>query len=144
MTSTLRAERRIAADPTSVALLLAGPTAVDLWPGSHRDGESDGRLRVEADIPERGVHDILVTIDAPQRTPVAFVCRFVAEQPQLGLLVEGELTLGYEGPDATLASVALEISTPAPSTPERLSIVADRASAFLGNLARVAEAAAAA
>jgi len=142
--TTLRAERRIAADPTSVALLLAGPTAVDLWPGSHRDGESDGRLRVEADIPQQGTHHIYVTIDAPLRTPVAFVCRFTAEQPQLGLHVDGELTLAYDGPDATLASIALEVSTPVPSNAEKTSIATDRALSFLGNLARVAEAAAAA
>lgn len=142
--TTLRAERRIAADPTSVALLLAGPTAVDLWPGSRRDGETDGRLRVQADVPEQGVHDIFVTIDPPQRTPVAFVCRFVAEQPALGLQVGGELTLAYEGRDATIASIVLEISTPLPSSPEKLAIASDRAETFLGNLARVAEAAAAA
>ncbi len=142
--TTLRAERRIAADPTSVALLLAGPTAVDLWPGSHRAGESEGRLRVEADIPQQGPHDVYVTIYAPLRTPVAFICRFVAEQPQLGLHVDGELTLAYDGPDATLASIALEVTTRVASTPEKLSIATDRAEAFLGNLARVAEEAAAA
>ena len=142
--TTLRAECRIAADPTSVALLLAGPTAVDLWPGSHRDGETDGRLRVQADVPERGVREIFVTIDPPLRTPVAFVCRFIAEQPMLGLHVGGELTLAYEGRDATLASIVLEISTALPSSPERLAIATDRAETFLGNLARVAEAAAAA
>lgn len=142
--TTLRAARRIAADPTSVALLLAGPTAVDLWPGSHREGETDGRLRVEADIPQQGVHDVLVTIDPPQRTPVAFVCRFLAEQEALGLRVDGELTLAYEGRDATHASIVLDISAARPSTPQKLAIATERAETFLGNLARVAEASAAA
>ena len=144
MTTTLRAERRIAADPTSVTLLLAGPGAVDLWPGSQRDSAADGRLRVDAEIPERGVREILVRVDAPQRTPVAYVLRFVAEQPELSLHVDGELTLAYDGPDATLASIVLEISTVQPSTPARLAMATDSARAFLGNLARAAESAAAA
>ena len=42
-----RVSRRIAADPTSTALLLAGPTAVDLWPGARRVAEGDGLVVVD-------------------------------------------------------------------------------------------------
>ena len=44
------ATRRIAADPTSAALLLAGPTAVELWPGAELTSSGpDDQIRVMVD-----------------------------------------------------------------------------------------------
>lgn len=151
----LSLERRIAADPTSTALLLAGPTAVDLWPGARRDGEVDGRVRVTAALPGLAVlpggrldahHDsqadsrtaateVLVTALPPRRTPVSFVTRFAwagsVDVPD----VDGTLTLRYDGPLATRAQ--LDLRTDGDLEPAG---VGGMAGEFLANLAAAAEA----
>ena len=84
MTETvrLRVTRRICADPTSTALLLAGPTALELWPGVRRVGDVGGRALVEAELAlarsERDRVPTAASVHArpPRRTPTAFVTRF--------------------------------------------------------------------
>lgn len=152
----LSLERRIAADPTSTALLLAGPTAVDLWPGARRDGEVDGRVRVTAALPRlavlpggrrdahpdsqadgrtTGATEVLVTALPPRRTPVSFVTRFAwagsVDVPD----VDGTLTLRYDGPLATRAQLDLRTD----GDLERAG-VGGMAGEFLANLAAAAEA----
>ena len=135
-----RAARRIAADPTSTALLLAGPTAMDLWPGVRRVGDTGGRVLVEAALDEAARTSAAVRALPPQRTPTAFVTRFEWAGPDLPLTA-GELTLGYapgaEGP-ATSASLVLTSTGVAAS---RLTACALQAMAesFLDNLAAAAE-----
>ena len=60
--------RRIAADPTSTALLLAGSTAIELWPGLRRVAEVSGRVVVETDIRDLA-RAASVRALPPQRTP---------------------------------------------------------------------------
>lgn len=136
-----RAERRIAADPTSTALLLAGPTALELWPGVRRVGAVADRVLVEAEIPEQRVATAAtVRVQPPRRTPMSFVTRFEWVGPSLPT-TRGELTLAYgagpEGP-RTLAVLALDSSGVDDSalTPTALQALAD---GFLDNLAELAE-----
>lgn len=158
--TSLSLERRIAADPTSTALLLAGPTAVDLWPGARRDGEVDGRVRVTAALPglavlpggrldahpdsqvdrqadsrTAGATEVLVTALPPRRTPVSFVTRFAwagsVDVPD----VDGTLTLRYDGPLATRAQLDLRTDGDLESAG-----VGGMAGEFLANLAAAAEA----
>jgi hypothetical protein len=81
--------RTIAADPTSTALLVAGPTAAEQW--SHPAAS----LRVQT----------------PWRTPTDYVSRVVISTPGLPD-VSGLLTLGYvpsiDGLSRTAASLRLD------------------------------------
>lgn len=146
-TTRLRVTRRICADPTSTALLLAGPTALELWPGVRRLGEVGGRALVEAELSlavredERLPTAASVLARPPRRTPTAFVTRFSWTGPGLPV-TSGVLTLTYapggEGTPSTAAELVLEAEGLAAS---RLDEAALRAMAegFLANLARAAE-----
>jgi hypothetical protein len=104
-------ERDIAADPTSVALLLAAPSSAQLWPGAEIDRAAPVErprllLRLPADL-GGGRVPVAVRTAAPSRTPTSFVWRFefLAEGCPRG---RGELTLGYAAgePGATPTTVA--------------------------------------
>jgi hypothetical protein len=132
--------RRILADPTSTALLLAGPTALDLWPGVRRVGAAGGRVLVEAEIAPTTATAATVRALPPQRTPTSYVTRFEWSGPCLPRTT-GELTLAYApgttGPATaavlTLDSEALEGTALAPDG------LAEMAEQFLANLGRAAE-----
>lgn len=139
MTSTrTTADRRIWADPTSTALLLAGPTALELWPGLRRVGEVGGRVLVELDQPVATAAS--VTARPPRRTPTAFVTRFAWTGPDLPV-TEGVLTLTYapgEGTPSTRALLVLDSEGVDTSRLDERAL--DRmATEFLENLARAAE-----
>jgi hypothetical protein len=76
-------ERAINADPTGVALLVAGPGGVELWPGSRPAGGAGvGSARVHLVEPlcsgaesATGL-SVDVTVEPPQRTPTSFVVPF--------------------------------------------------------------------
>jgi hypothetical protein len=143
-----RVTRRITADPTSTALLLAGPTALDLWPGVRRVGESDGRLLVEAEVaegpsqPERRPTSATVRALPPRRTPTAYVTRFGWSGPELPG-TSGQLTLAYaptgDGTPVTHAVLTLDSTGLEDSRLDQLTL-ATMAEGFLANLARAAEA----
>lgn len=139
--TTTRSSRRIAADPTSTALLLAGPTAMELWPGVRRVGDSGGRVLVEAELAEAELSAAAVRALPPRRTPTSFVTRFEWAGPGLPLTA-GELTLAYapggDGSPSTFAVLELVSAGVARSrlTPCDLQSMAD---AFLANLADAAE-----
>lgn len=149
MTSTdaptrTRVARRIGADPTSTALLLAGPAALELWPGVRRVGEVGGRVLVEADLdPAAEGRATAASVRAlpPRRTPTAFVTRFAWTGPGLPV-TDGVLTLGYapgsDGAPSTSAELALHSTGIAGSrlAPGDLQAMAE---GFLDNLARAAE-----
>lgn len=152
MTETLdpvrtRVTRRITADPTSTALLLAGPTALDLWPGVRRVGEADGRVLVEAELSvsrseaERSSTSAVVRALPPRRTPTAYVTRFAWSGPELPVTT-GQLTLTYaptgEGTPVTHAVLTLDSTGVESSRLDQLHI-AVMAEGFLANLARAAE-----
>ncbi len=135
----VRVERLIAADPTSTALLLAGPAALDLWPGLERVGELDRRLRVVTELPGAGRSrraTVLVRALPPRRTPTAFVTRFGFAGEGLPD-TDGLLTLAYQGrlgaPVATHAVLELRSAQPGPEGLHSL------AAGFLANLAVAAE-----
>ena len=109
-----RVSRRIDADPTSTALLLAGPTAVDLWPGVRRVGEVDGRVLIEAELTSSAPTAAMVRAHPPKRTPTSYVTTFDAVGPDVPA-TDGQLTLAYapgsHGP-ATMAVLTLTIHGP--------------------------------
>lgn len=156
--TVLESTRLIAADPTSAALLLAGPSAVELWPGVEleRSGPDD-QIRVIVDLPPAllpasGRAAVLVRAVSPRRTPTSFVLRF-----SFGLAgfpaVKGEIALQYAvtvtddspgGRPATEAALCLEVADAdgAETVIPREQFVAalrELAAAFLDNLADAAE-----
>lgn len=133
--------QRIAADPTSTALLLAGPTALELWPGVRRIEDVAGGMIVETTL----AHDRTVAANVralpPQRTPTSFVTRFTWSGPGLPA-TSGELTLSnapaLDGERATLAGLVLDSEGLEFSALDEGSLTA-MAQGFLANLARAAE-----
>jgi hypothetical protein len=140
-----RVIQRIAADPTSTALLLAGPTAFELWPGVRRIAEVSGRMVVETDIRTHAAPDRLAAASVralpPRRTPTSYVTRFEWAGPGLPETT-GELTLGYAptaaGDVGTHASLVLHSSGFEGSALDVMALEA-MARGFLANLARAAE-----
>ena len=136
-----RAERQIAADPTSTALLLAGPAALELWPGVRRIGAVAGRFLVEAEIPEQRVATAAtVLVRSPRRTPTSYVTRFDWVGPSLPVTT-GELTLSYLVGDERPATDA--VLTLDSEGIDASALTADAlqglATGFLDNLAELAE-----
>lgn len=135
-----RVTRRIGADPTSTALLLAGPTAVDLWPGVRRVGEVDGRVLVEAELADGAPSAMTVRAHPPKRTPTTYVTTFEVDGPEVPA-TRAELTLAYapgtHGP-ATFAVLTLDLDGPVDPflQPDDVDRMAEQ---FLANLARAAE-----
>jgi hypothetical protein len=134
-----RADRRIAADPTSTALLLAGPAALELWPGVRRVGTVADRVLVEATIPEQRLSTAAtVLVSPPRRTPTAYVTTFEWVGPALPRTA-GELVLGYAaGSDVPSTDAVLTLDTEEPGALSREALQ-ELAAAFLDNLATLAE-----
>jgi len=132
--------RRISADPTSTALLLAGPTALELWPGLRRVAEVSGRVVVEADIRDTA-RAASVRALPPQRTPTSYLTRFEWAGPGLPATT-GELTLEYApvqgGEIATTAQLVLT-SSGFEGTDLDEATLEEMARGFLANLAHAAE-----
>lgn len=135
--------RQIDADPTSTALLLAGPTAVDLWPGLRRVGEAAGRLLVEVGVAgEAQPWRTAATVRAlpPRRTPTSYVTTFAWTGPGLPV-TRGELELHY-APGAqrpgTTAALTL-VSEGLQASDVTAAELAAMARVFLANLALAAE-----
>ncbi|MEX2291427.1 MAG: hypothetical protein WD794_14035 [Mycobacteriales bacterium] len=146
-TTRIRVIRRICADPTSTALLLAGPTALELWPGVRRIGEVGGRALVEAELEvawaegERVPTAASVRALPPRRTPTSFVTRFAWSGPGLPG-TEGTVTLAYApGADGTPSTHAVLTLDSAGLGGSRLDAAAlgVMAEGFLANLAHAAE-----
>lgn len=145
-TTRTRVVRRIGADPTSTALLLAGPAALELWPGVRRISEVAGRALVEAELgtgrEQRGqVPTASVRALPPRRTPTSFVTQFAWSGPDLPV-TDGTLTLAYaagtDGAPSTSAVLELNSTDLAASLLDAGALVA-MAEGFLVNLARAAE-----
>ncbi len=139
MSTRIEAHQRIVADPASTALLLAGPTALELWPGVRRVGEVGGRVLVEMTGPAPTAAS--VTARPPRRTPTAFVTRFAWTGPDLPV-TEGVLTLTYAPGDSsptTRASLVLDSDGLEASRLDERALVS-MAEQFLANLAQAAEA----
>lgn len=138
-TRTLVAQH-IEADPTSTALLLAGPAAIDLWPGLRRVAEVSGRVVVETDLPERAAAASVRALP-PQRTPTSYLTRFEWAGPGLPA-TSAELTLSFEsGPDGTPGTRAelLLVGSGFAGTVLDEPTLTEMAQGFLANLATAAE-----
>lgn len=131
----------IAADPTSTALLLAGPTAFELWPGVQRIRDVEGGMRVETAVGPDRTLDVNVRALPPQRTPTSFITRFTWSGPGMPATT-GVLTLttaparvGERATHAVLVLVSEGLEFSALSGCELEAM----ARGFLANLARAAE-----
>jgi hypothetical protein len=133
--------RRIAADPTSTALLLAGPTAFELWPGVRRVADVGGRVVVETELPTQRTAAASVRALPPRRTPTAYISRFEWSGPGLPATT-AELTLAYatdaDGGLGTHAALVLD-SEALDTDVLDLTALSAMAEGFLTNLARAAE-----
>ena len=133
--------RRIAADPTSTALLLAGPTALELWPGLRRIAEVSGRVVVETDIRD-AARAASVRALPPQRTPTSYLTRFEWAGPGLPATT-GELTLSYAPAQGAVIGTTAELVLTSSGFEGTLldeRTLARMAEGFLANLAHAAEA----
>lgn len=144
---SVRVERTIAADPTSTALLLAAPSALDMVPGLRRLGTVDGLVRAEASFPTMTTV-VLVRAEPPKRLPTSFVTHFAVTSPAAdhGQLpdVDGTLKLEYAGvPGSEVSTRAVLELAPAANAPADSSAtpvdLEALAREFLANLARAAE-----
>lgn len=136
---TIRSSRRIAADPTSTALLLTGPAALELWPGVTRVGDVGRLALVEAELPSARRTAATVRALPPRRTPTAFVTRFAWSGPDLPG-TSGELRLSYAAGDGptTLAELVLDSDGLSDSSLDGPALQ-ELAGGFLANLSRAAE-----
>ncbi len=133
---TTRTSRQIAADPTSTALLLTAPTALELWPGVRRVGERDGRALVETDRPWARRTAATVRALPPRRTPTAYVTRFEWSGPGVPA-ASGELRLSYvAGDDVTATLAELVLRTDRTADADEVHALAE---GFLDNLRNAAE-----
>ena len=144
-TTQVTVSRRIGADPTSTALLLAGPSAVDLWPGVERVSRVDGLILVEATLGTGASRPAAVAVSArpPKRTPTSFVTTFAWTGPDLPEAV-GTLTLTYAavvggGVPRAHAELVLQVGA-LESSPLDVRALTAMAEGFLDNLAAAAEA----
>jgi hypothetical protein len=142
-TTRTRVTRRIAADPTSTALLLAGPLALELWPGVRSRATAGGRVLAEVDLAGGPATAASVRARPPLRTPTSFVTRFEWAGPGLPSTT-GVLTLAYDsarrddGAPTTSAALVLD-STGLPSRRLDAAGLRELAEGFLDNLAAAAE-----
>jgi hypothetical protein len=152
--SSTRVRRHIEADPTSVALLLADPSAVELWPRLTRaeaapDGSSQGLVTIEV-----GSAMGALRLLPPCRTPTAFILRFDFDEVARGDAAErgGAAARGDESrPMRVEGRLELTLSSPsdgdpeaAPATDALLELRADRdlaadAAEFLARVAAAAK-----
>lgn len=134
------AARTISADPTSTALLLAGPTALELWPGVRRVGSVGGLALVETELPSEP-RTTAATVRAlpPRRTPTSYVTRFAFSGPDLPS-TSGVLTLAYGYGDAPCTDAELVlVSDDLPHSSLDALTLRRQAEQFLANLAEAAE-----
>ncbi len=134
-----RAARDIAADPTSTALLLASPAAVELWPGVERVAEAGGRVLVEVETEGRPRTAATVSVEPPRRTPTSYVVPFAFSGPDLPS-TSGTLTLAY-GPGSAVPGTraVLELRSTGLADAARAERLQALAARFLERLGRAAE-----
>ena len=150
-TFRVTARRRISADPTSTALLLAAPTACELWPGVRRLGDTADGVVVETPLPGppgAPPRTTTATVRAmpPRRLPTSFRTSFEVSGPGLPDAT-GRLELAYlDCPDSTctLAELHLDCAPPAEGVAllgwsDGSAVIERMAAGFLGNLAEAAE-----
>ena len=142
--------RAVAADPTSLALLLAGPATLDLWPGAVRGTDVPrGRLLLELDLPTAPT-TLLLRVEAPVRTVTSYLLRFSATGEAFPT-VDGVLRVTRDasrplgdGPAVLGSLVELDLHPHAVLLPAVRDVVGRLASDFLDVFAAAGEGRAAA
>ncbi|MFL6238810.1 MAG: hypothetical protein ACJ735_04850 [Actinomycetes bacterium] len=145
-------ERRMAADPASAVLLLAAPSAAELWPGVALTAAEPGdHIEVTVTLPGEAARQAglppnvaaLVRAAPPQRTPTSFVLRFsfVADgvPPTTGTLTLTYAPGGDEQASATMARLVFTVAARF-VTPPFVRALEHSAQRFLDNMATLAEA----
>lgn len=137
--STIRSSRHIASDPTSTALLLSGPTALDLWPRLQRVQDAPGQYVALGAVAEGALGPVLVRSDLPRRTATAYVTRFSVEGEQVPQAAGELLVRGSWANDQPGANV--EVWLASDGWDSRIQHYVSKAvEAFLDNLANVGSA----
>lgn len=133
---SIELQRDVAADPASVALLLAGPGAAAAWPGVKSIQSVGEPMQVCAEVPGRGPLRAVVFTQAPVRTPTAFVFGFTVSATGLPGF-RGRLLIGHSFDTGGVSGSRLQLSLDYEGdSPERLH---DLAEGFLKNLCEIAE-----
>lgn len=74
--TTVTATRVVPGDPASTALLLAGPSALEFWPGiTHIDGVVSP-VSARAALAGESQRRVVINSQPPKRTPTAYVTTF--------------------------------------------------------------------
>jgi carbon monoxide dehydrogenase subunit G len=133
-TETLR--RQVPADPASIALLLAGPAAAELWPGVQAVETAGDATSALVEVPGRGLVAAAVRSRPPVRTPTAFQLSFAVESAALPGL-NGVVVI--EGTDAGAAGGS-EVTLRLDYAGDRTEVLTELATGFLANLTRAAAA----
>jgi hypothetical protein len=151
------ATRIVPADPASTALLLAGPSALEFWPGISRVTGLLSPLSADADLAGEEHRRLVIRSQPPRRTPTAYVTSFSVDADGLPS-ASGTLRVTRQGwgtgraePDmhrpgsgtadlgTDVTTVRLELTTMVDYDKSVEQEIAARAAAFLDNLAAFAE-----
>ena len=128
--------RTVAADPTSLALLLSGPATLDVWPGVSRGADAArGHLVLDIDLPAPTT--LLLRVESPVRTATSYVLRFSATGEEFPT-VDGALRITRDasrpvgdGPAVAGSLVELDLHPHAALLPGVRDVVGRLASDFL-------------
>lgn len=136
--STVRSSRLVAGDATSTALLLSGPSALDLWPGLRRVHDAPGHYDALGPVGDDAVRRLVVRADPPRRTATSYVTRFSVTGEEVPA-ASGELRVsGSWAVDHPGATVELWLASDAwdPTLERHISSAVE---AFLDNLAQLSD-----
>jgi hypothetical protein len=125
--STVTATRIVRADPASTALLLAGPSALDFWPGLSRESGLLSPVSARAALAGDQHRRLVIRSQPPRRTPTAYVTAFAVEADGLPT-ASGTLRVTRQGwvSDGEADGVAVPTPTPAEYATDRsLDTIAD-------------------
>jgi hypothetical protein len=157
--TTVTATRMVPADPASTALLLAGPSALEFWPGISRITGLLSPLSARAVLGGDAERHLVVRSQPPRRTPTAYVTSFSIDADGLpsasgtlrvarqGWVTDSEASAvptlpsqptGGSTPTPDVAAVRLELHTDVDYDEGVEQEIAAAAAAFLDNLAAFA------
>lgn len=74
----LRVSRPVAADATSLALLLAGPAILEAWPAVECTEDGRGHLTLAVDLPAPSPRTVRLHVSSPVRSVTSFLLRMHA------------------------------------------------------------------
>jgi hypothetical protein len=146
--TTVTATRVVPADPASTALLFAGASVLNFWPGISDVTGQFSPLFFRAELAGRGRH-LVVRSQPPHRTPTAYVTQFWVDADGLpsargtlrvtrqGWASDGD-PIGSRSRSADVTAVSLELRTEIDYDEHVEQEVAAAVAAFLDNVASYA------